>query len=101
VSTCTIVSFFSRIALREDQGGIWQHETKQNKEKKNGIGRNGRAGRFAMVFFLFIFNFQVSLPLSFCLAWCSFLVQVETNKQTRLRACYFSFFLPLGIACLL
>jgi hypothetical protein len=75
--------------------------TKQNQEKKNGIGRNGRAGRFAMVFFLFIFNFQVSLPLSFCLAWCSFLVQVETNKQTRLRACYFSFFLPLGIACLL
>lgn len=98
VSTCTIVSFFSRITLREDQGGIWQHKTKQRKEKRNRTERKGRAFRHG----LFSFHFQLSsftptliLP-GLVLFSCS-----GRNQQTNETACVLFFFLPAVRNCLL
>jgi hypothetical protein len=79
--------FFSRIALRKDQGGIWQNKSKETE-------RNGRARRFAMVFFLSL-SLYPSLSFSLYLVFLH-VKRLEPNNEI---ACVSFSFPGSGFAC--
>jgi hypothetical protein len=64
-----------------------------NQNKENGMGRNGRARRFAMVFFLFFFNFHSHSHSP----WCFLFRSNPTNKRDCVRVIFF--FPSWGLAC--